>query len=66
MLMQIPGVSNNCARSIMNKYKTIISLIVELQDDENCLENICILNDKSISRKISKTAVENIKTFLMQ
>jgi hypothetical protein len=50
----------------MNKYKTIISLIVELQDDENCLENICILNDKSISRKISKTAVENIKTFLMQ
>mgnify|MGYP001212295914 FL=1 len=64
--MQIPGVSNNCARAIMNKYKNIISLIVELQDDENCLENISILNDKSISRKISKTAVENIKTFLMQ
>ncbi len=66
MLMQIPGVSNNCARAVMNKYKNIISLIVELQDDENCLENISILNDKSISRKISKTAVENIKTFLMQ
>ena len=38
MLMQIPGVSNNCARSIMNKYKTIISLIVELQDDEKLVK----------------------------
>ena len=66
MLMQIPGVSINCAKAIMKKYETIINLIVELQDNDNCLEDICIVNDKSVSKKINKTAIENIKIYLMQ
>jgi ERCC4-type nuclease len=66
MLMQIPGVSTNCAKAIMEKYETIINLIVELQENDNCLEDISIINDKSISRKITKTAIQNIKIYLMQ
>tara|TARA_B100001057_G_C22649421_1_gene871510 strand:- start:150 stop:914 length:765 start_codon:yes stop_codon:yes gene_type:complete len=66
MLMQIPGVSNNCAKAIMKKYETIINLIVELQENDNCLEDIYIINDKSVSKKLSKTAIQNIKIYLMQ
>ena len=66
MLMQIPGVSINCAKAVMKKYETIINLIIELQENDNCLEDICIVNDKSVSKKINKTAIENIKIYLMQ
>jgi len=66
MLMQIPGISSNCAKAVMKKYQTIINLIVELQENDNCLEDICIVNDKSISKKINKTAIQNIKIYLMQ
>tara|TARA_B100001564_G_C20620079_1_gene661920 strand:+ start:297 stop:1058 length:762 start_codon:yes stop_codon:yes gene_type:complete len=66
MLMQIPGLSVNCAKAIMNKYKNIIDLIVELQENDDCLNDICIIQKNGTSRKISKTAIENIKIYLMQ
>ena len=66
MLMQIPGVSINCAKAVMKKYETIINLIIELQENDNCLEDIYIVNDKSVSKKINKTAIQNIKIYLMQ
>ena len=66
MLMQIPGISVNCAKAIMNKYKNIIDLIVELQENDDCLKDVCILQQNGTSRKISKTAILNIKIYLMQ
>lgn len=63
MLMQIPNVSFQIAEVIMEKYKTIKNLIIELEKDEDCLN---ILKLKSNNRKISKTAIQNIKNFLLE
>ena len=63
MLMQIPSVSFQTAEVIMDKYKTIKNLILELEKDGNCLS---FLKLKSNNRKISKTAIESIKKFLLE
>jgi len=63
MLMQIPSVSFQVAELIMEKYKTIKNLIIELEKDEDNLSN---LKAKSNNRKINKTAIQNIKNFLLE
>ena len=65
MLTQIPGISSQCAKSISKKFKTMIDLIVALQDDEDCLNDLYIETNKT-TRKINKTAIKNIKEYLMQ
>lgn len=65
MLSNIPGVSNKTAITIMKDYSSISKLIKMLESDEMILNDIRIMNDTGISRKISKTAVENIKKFLL-
>ena len=62
MLMQIPGVSVQSAKTIMNKYKTIKSLVLGLEEDNDCL---CSLKLDISNRKISKNVVENIKNYLL-
>jgi len=49
----------------MKDYSSISKLIKMLETDEMILNDIRIMNDTGISRKISKTAVENIKKFLL-
>jgi len=65
MLAQIPGISSQCAKAISKKFKTMIDLIVALQDDENCLNDLYVETNKT-TRKINKTAIQNIKDYLMQ
>tara|TARA_Y100001970_G_scaffold233279_1_gene290718 strand:+ start:506 stop:1279 length:774 start_codon:yes stop_codon:yes gene_type:complete len=65
MLMQIPCVSSQCAQAIMKNYETLIDLIVDLQDNPKCLDECYIINSSQQKRKINKTAIENIKKFLM-
>ena len=65
MLSQIPGISTQCAKTISKSYKTIVDLIIALQEDDSCLDNLKI-ETKNSNRKISKTAVQNIKIYLMQ
>jgi len=65
MLSNIPGVSSKTAITIMKEYKNIKNLIKQLGEDENILDNVKIMSDNGISRKISKTAVENIKKFII-
>ncbi len=65
MLSNIPGVSNKTAITIMKDYSSISKLIKMLETNEMILNDIRIMNDAGISRKISKTAVENIKKFLL-
>ena len=43
----------------------MIDLIVALQDDENCLNDLYVETNKT-TRKINKTAIQNIKDYLMQ
>ena len=63
MLSCIPTVSSKISNQIMEIYKNIKSLIKELENNPNCLNNLQIQNSKG-SRKINKSTVDNIKKFL--
>lgn len=60
ILCQIPSISSVSAIAIMEKYKSISQLMRELVNDPNCLNDI-----RANSRKLSKTVIQNIKTFLL-
>jgi ERCC4-type nuclease len=64
MLCQIPGVSSASALAILSQFKTLPNLIKSIQDDENCLNNVCTTDSNGKSRKISKTAIATIIKFL--
>ena len=60
MLAQIQGISHQSSKAIMINFKTIENLILSVKQDPNCLDDI-----KANNRKISKTCIKNIKTFLL-
>ena len=64
MLCQIPGVSSASALAILSQFKTLPNLIKSIQDNENCLNNVCTTDSNGKSRKISKTAIATIIKFL--
>lgn len=66
MLMQIPNVSSNISKIIMEKYNTIENLINELKNNETILDNIKCLTKTNKERKINKTTIENIKKYLIK
>jgi ERCC4-type nuclease len=66
MLCQIPGISAATAITIMEKYKTLLNLIKELESNQDCLKNISSINAKGQSRKINKTSIINIVKFLLK
>jgi len=65
MLSNIPGVSSKSAIAIMDIHKTLVNLIINLQEDENCLDNVKIEGSNGQSRKIAKTCIENIKQYVL-
>ena len=65
MLCQIPGVSSTIAITIMKEFKSLPHLVMKLKEDNNCLKDISYCNAKGQTRKVSKTAIENIKKFLI-
>jgi len=66
MLCQIPGVSTATAISIIKKFNTIANLIKSLEENEKCLNDVTNTNNKSQSRKITKTSIANIVKFLLK
>lgn len=64
ILNQIPGVSSNVAIVIMEKFKTIKNLIEVLSNDKNALDGFKTIGKEGKSRKISKTSIQNIYTYL--
>jgi ERCC4-type nuclease len=64
ILSQIPNVSSQSAIAVMNKFKTIKNLILELQNNNKCLDDIFIGTDKP--RKISKPCKSSIYKYLLQ
>lgn len=65
MLSQIPNVSSGVAITIMEKYKTLQNLMEALSSDINALDCIKTVNKAGQSRKINKTSIENIYTYLL-
>lgn len=58
MLSQIPGISTTTASALITQYKTIFQLEKALQQNKECLDQfICG------KRKLSKTCVDNIKSY---
>ena len=66
MLCQIPGISAVTAVTIMGKFKTLPSLIKELEINQDCLKDIQNINEKGQSRKINKTSIANIVKYLLK
>jgi ERCC4-type nuclease len=64
MLSQIPAVSPAVAISIMKKYSTLKALIAALSENKNALDDVYILDKNEKQRKISKTCIKNIYTYL--
>ena len=64
MLSQIPAVSPAVAISVMKKYSTIKALIAALSENKNALDDIYIVDKNEKQRKISKTCIKNIYTYL--
>ena len=65
MLMQIPGVSQIVAKTIMNKFDGMVDLIASLQENDNVLDGIMIKTKSDKNRALSKTAIANIKKYLL-
>ena len=66
MLRQIPGVSANYAKVIMEKYNSLIDLICDLQENPDTLNGITYKTGSGQPRKISGTCISNIKKYLIQ
>ena len=64
MLSQIPAVSPAVAISVMKKYSTIKALIAALSENKNALDDVYIVDKNEKQRKISKTCIKNIYTYL--
>lgn len=63
MLIQIPGISIQVAKSLMVKFKTIIELTNALKENNKCLDTI-IIDYEGGKRKLSKSVIKNLLTFL--
>ena len=64
MLCQIPGISANIAKAILQNYESFPVFLQQIQENDTLLDNITITtNDKT--RKISKTIIQNIKSYLI-
>jgi len=66
MLCQIPGISAVTALAIIEQYKSLPSLIKELENNNDCLKDITSTNSKGQVRKINKTSIANIVKFLLK
>ena len=66
MLSQIPGISSVTALAIMEKYHTLSELLQSLQENQECLNDLCYQTGKGQTRKINKTCIENIQKYLLK
>jgi ERCC4-type nuclease len=64
MLCQIPGISSVSAIAIMKEFKTVNNLILQLNENIECIKNISYTNSKGQIRKIPKNIVDNIILYL--
>ena len=65
MLSQIPSVSSTIAKVIMEKFKNLDNLIIEMKKNKDCLKNIMYQTKTGKSRRISQTSISNIFKFLI-
>ena len=64
MLSQIPDVSVTSANAILDKYKTIYELTKSLNENPNCLKDVCYQTKTDKTRKLTSRVIENIRKYL--
>lgn len=64
MLCQIPGISSNIAKAILQNYDNFPDFLQKIQQDPTLLNNMTITSNGK-TRKISKTIIENLKSYLV-
>ena len=64
LLCQIQNVSSTTAIAVMSHFKNFAELVISIGNDEQCLKNISYTNAKGQTRKITKTAIQNIIEYL--
>lgn len=65
MLCQIPSISSTTALAVLQKFKTIVELIKQIElCGETCLNDIMTTDSNGKGRKISKACVANIIKYL--
>ena len=65
MLCQIPGISSNIAKAILQNYDNFPLFLKQIQENPSLLDGITITSNGKI-RKISKTIIENLKCYLIK
>ena len=65
MLCQIPGISKVISSEVVKICPTIKQLIEHLSEDPSYLENLKYESSNGKFRKISKSAIQNIKQYLL-
>ena len=66
MLCQIPAISPIIATAIMKDFNSMNELILRLHEEPNYLKTVTFTNSKNEPKKINKTCIENIRTFLLK
>lgn len=66
MLSNIPGISSVTALAIMKHYHSLDDLLLNLKENNDCLNNITYETEKGQVRKINKNCKENIVKYLLK
>jgi hypothetical protein len=64
ILCQLPGISSVTAVAVMKKFPTFSALMEEMKANPACLDGLTY-EQNGKARKVNKTSIENIKTYLL-
>ena len=63
MICQIPSISQNTSKILLNHFKDIQTIILELETNERLFEEFTY-EKKDILKKLNKNVIENLNYFL--
>lgn len=64
MLCQIPGISSTTAKAIMEKFHNIPNLVKCLNENKDCMADLCNVLANGQKRKISKSCIQSVVEYL--
>lgn len=65
ILSQIPGISVSTSNAILEKFSSLFQLLIALDKDKTCLDNVTYKTKTGKERHISKTSISNIIQYLL-
>jgi len=65
ILSQIPGISSTTSMAIMTHFGSLYKLMLALNEDRNCMNNMTYTTKNGQQRRISNKSIENIVNYLL-